>query len=108
MRDDFLDDGIGVLAHDVMFEVVRYQLRPQGRRIVSGLPLIEVHGQQLEVDRCSAAQSVEEKQQGVAVLATRERDQDAIAGRDQIEICDSPAHIVEELALRIGLDGQRG
>jgi hypothetical protein len=70
--------------------------------------LIEVHGHKLEVDRRPAAQGFKDEQQGVAVFAARERDHDAIAGRDQSEIRDGSAHLVKKFALWIGLAGSSG
>lgn len=75
---------------------------------MSGLPLIEVHGQQLEVDRRPAAKGLKDEQQSVAVFAARERHHDAIAGRYQIEIRDGSAHLVKKFALWIGLAGSSG
>ncbi len=100
--DGFLHDAVGVLSHDAMVETVFGQPCPKGLGIVPRLALVQVHGEQLEVDGRAAAQGFEQEQQRVAVLTARERDHDAIAGRDQLEIRDGPAGVVEELALRVG------
>jgi hypothetical protein len=108
LGNGLLDDGIRVITHNMVVERMLDEPGAQGRRVMSGLPLIEVHGHKLEVDRRPAAQGLKDEQQGVAVFATRERDHDAIAGRDQSEIRDGSAHLVKKFALWIGLAGSSG
>jgi hypothetical protein len=71
----------------------------------SGLLLIEVHGQQLEMDRGAALQVAQQREEGEAVLAPAQANHDAIAFDDHVEIGDCLSHTPQEFPFELLFSG---
>src|SRR3569832_1397436 len=70
-RDQSFDYRIGVALDDAKRNVEIAEIRGQDFGRKSGLFLVEIHGQQLEILRRSAAHVDQEIQQSVTVFAAR-------------------------------------
>ena len=94
------DDRVGVLAQDL--ERPAASPRGSARRpvaVVARLDLIEVDGDELDRERQARHELRQQVEQRVAVLAARHRDQDAIAGREQLVALAGALHLAVQAVL---------
>ena len=64
------------------------------------MPLVEIAGDQRELDRRAALELLQQMKEGERVLAPGDAHQDPVAGLDQPEIRDCAAHVAEEPLLQ--------
>jgi hypothetical protein len=69
---------------------------------VAGLPLVEVHRDEVEVDRRALAEPHQDVEERPAVLPAGDRDHDPVGGLDEAEVGDRVAGGAEELLLEAG------
>jgi hypothetical protein len=85
-RDLLGHDRVGVLGQHVELSPASLEPAPERLAVVAGLLLVEVDRDEREFDRGVAAQLVEEDEEGAGVLASRDGDQDPLAGLDHAEL----------------------
>jgi hypothetical protein len=98
LRDLFHDYGVGITPFDGMRDSAREQPLAHGAVIPARLTLVERVGEDLEAAARAQAQLVEQREQGVGILAAGEADQDAVAALDHVVVGDGLAQIVQQLA----------
>src|SRR6267142_946579 len=100
LRDQPLHHAVGVLAEHQHLGpgAAEVELQLAGRE--PRMPLIEIAGDQRELDRRAPLQVLEQVQQRERVLSAGDADEDAIAGLDQAEVSDGAAHIAEKALLQ--------
>ena len=102
--DHTFDDAVGVLLDDVVLNAERTQVLRHGVRRVARLLLIEMHGYQLEIHRRAFAQTLQDFEQGVGILATRQADHHPVAVLDHVEVSDrAPDLTAQPLLQNAGL-----
>ena len=67
--------------------------------VISGMPLVDVHGVQVEAHRRAPLQGAQEHQEPITVLTTRHGDQDPVAVVDQVVLGDRPPDVAQKLSL---------
>src|SRR5467141_3709466 len=100
LRDQPLHDAVGVLAEHEDFRARAAEVAFQVPGGETRMALIEIAGDQRELDRRAPLQLLEQVQQRERVFPARDADEDAIAGLDQAEVSDGAAHIAEKAFLQ--------
>ncbi len=104
--DDTLDDGIGVLILDVKRHAELRQVGGQDVLGETGLLLIQVNGDQIEVNWRTGFEFEQNVQQGITVLAPRHAHHDLVALFDHVEVGNGLPHLaVQALAELVHLEG---
>ncbi|EXI77664.1 MAG: hypothetical protein AW12_03101 [Candidatus Accumulibacter sp. BA-94] len=85
-RDGVLDDRVSVLLDDPVVDPDLLQVSGQHLCREAGLLLVEVHGDQAEIDRRTLAKRHQHRQQGVGVLAAGDADQNGVAVLDHLVV----------------------
>ena len=90
------DDAVGVLRFNVERHTEFFQIL--GKNVVgkTGLLLVQVDGNQLEVDGRARLQLEQNVQHGVAVFATRHANHDLVAFLDHVEVHNRAAHLTAQ------------
>ena len=114
LRDHALDDAVGVLRFDVKGHAQFAQVIGQDVRWKAGLLLVQVDGDQAEVDGRALLQLEQNVEHGVAVFAAGDADHDLVAFLDHVEVHDGAADFAAQalfelhvLALDLQVFGQR-
>ena len=97
--DVALDDGVGVLRLDVERHTGGGQVLGQDVLRKTGLLLVEVDGDQFEVDGRALLHLDQDVEHAVAVLAARHADHDAVALFDHVVVNDGLAHLAAQALL---------
>jgi hypothetical protein len=97
-----LDHAVGVLLDDAEGKAERLQMGGQDGGVIAGLLLVEVHGNQLEANRCAALQPVQDIEQGPGILAAGQANHDAIAVLDHRVVGNCLAHLMAQVTLKTG------
>ncbi len=102
-----LDDAVGVLVLDVERHADPRQVLGQDVLGKARLLLVEVDGDDLEVDRRALAQAQQDVEHRVAVLAARQADHHLVAVLDHVVVADRLADLarepLEQLVVLVGL-----
>jgi hypothetical protein len=88
LRHEAADDRVGVPRDHPVGHPHRPEVPLEDVRGEPGLPLVEVHRDEVEVDGRALAQPHQDVEEGVAVLAPRHGDHDAVALLDEGEVLD--------------------
>ena len=86
LRNLLLDDRVGVLFDDVVFDAESGQIFRQYVGGKAGLFLVEIHRDQAKVDGRALVQHHQQRKQGVRILAAGEANQHRIALFDHVVI----------------------
>ena len=100
--DEALDDRVGVLLDDPVVDAEPGQVLGQHLGRKARLLLVEVDGDDRELDRRALAQLDQDVEQRVAVLAARDADHDAVAVLDHREVGDRAADLAMQALLQLG------
>jgi hypothetical protein len=86
------DDAVGVLVHHAKIVARGEHVVAQKMAWIAGMTLIDVHRHKRERDWRPLGQRHEQVMHRVAVLASRNGDEDAISLRDHLKILDGARH----------------
>src|SRR5690606_17865108 len=95
------DDGVSVLLDDAVLDAERVEIPRQHLGREARLLLVEIDGDDLEVDGSAALQAQQHVEQRVRVLAARKAHHDAVAVLDHAVIDDRAADLASELRLQL-------
>src|ERR1035437_1130984 len=91
-----LHDAVSVLVFNVKFHSQFFQVLGQDVRRKAGLFLVQVDGNQLEMDRCTGLQLEQDVEQAIAVLAARDAHHEAVAFLDHVVVDDGLADLAAQ------------
>ena len=88
VRNVALNDAVSILIFNMKWDVAPAQIRRQDLSRKTGLLLVQIHRDQLKINRRALAQTQEQIEHRVTVFAARHTDHDPIARADHIEVSD--------------------